>query len=111
MTPPTQCPCCSRNLLNENMPTVGLAYWRKSCYWMPNHKIIIHTIPGNDDAVHRITIRVREGLMISWDLKEQTCWLSKSMDLEWNQMLPFFEPDLSDYKKLMNRIKIYILFS
>lgn len=28
-----------------------------------------------------------------------------------HQLLPYFEPDLSDYPKLINKIKIYLLFS
>ncbi len=111
MKPPSQCPYCGRSLLNEDVPTVGLPYWRKSCIHVPSHSISMWTVPGNDDELHRITIRVKDGLLISWDLKKQKCWLSKTMDLEWSQELPFWEPDLSDYQKLITKIKIYILFS
>lgn len=78
---------------------------------MSNHRVVILTAPGNDDEVRRITLKVKDGLLVSWNLKDELCWLSKTMDLELRQYLPYFEPDLSDYQKLINKVKIYILFS
>lgn len=112
MKAPSQCPYCKRNLVNEYIPgPQGTSHWRKSCTHIPNHSITIYTDPGNDDEIGTLFIRVKIGLLISWNFTKKECKLLKSLEPLSDLNLPFFEPDLSNYTKLIEKIKIYILFS
>jgi hypothetical protein len=109
----SHCPKCHGPLLNEAVPTISLPYWTKSCLNKPDHKFIITTVPGNDDLIVRITLQVKTDLMVTWDPTTSKCWVSDDWDLFPHpaMYIPYFEPDLSDYQKLIDKVKLYVLFS
>lgn len=111
MKVPSLCPCCRQPMVNESVPTVGIAYWRKHCHKRIDHTINITTVPGHDDDIKRLSLIVKDGVIITWEPENKRCWISRTWDLEWRYELPYWEPDLSNYPKLINKIKIYLLFS
>lgn len=90
----SQCPCCGRNLLNEDVPTIGSPFWRKSCMRVPGHNIVMLTAEGFDDQLSSISLVAKDSpgqiVWISWGLAEKKCWLSSTVDLRREQELPYW---------------------
>lgn len=116
MKVPSLCPCCHRPLLNESLLTPGAASWRKICDKYVDHYICIATIPGRDNEIKRLTIRLKNGegttsQLITWKPEEKKCWVHYTWDLDKEYQLPYWEPDMSDYSKLLAKVKLYLIFS
>ncbi len=111
MKTPSNCPICRRPLLNTEMPAIVLSYWRKECLTHPSHRIIFTTKPGWDNEVNAVILHLPNGHCIRWSLSQEALTLSSDDFLFDDMSLPFFEPDFSDHKKLLRKIKTLILFS
>lgn len=117
MKTPSNCPICQKPLLNEEKLSTGFPCWEKKC--MGNHYLVMTTKPGYDDQLAFLSLQLSPKCFVNWNFfVPGICWLSdapikiqasrKKVRIE---RLPFFEPDFSDYKKLLNKIKTLILFS
>jgi hypothetical protein len=111
MKTPSNCPFCGDPLLNEFIKTVeGACYTNKICNKRLDHKIIIRPCLRNDDYVDWICIPYSKDANILWHMGPGSLIISNTTN--GNRLyLPFFQPDLSNHKKLLNKIKTYILFS
>lgn len=107
MNVPTKCPVCGDPLLNSfGIAPEGKSLW-KSCNKRLNHNIEFFLQSEVDNRVGRFTIILGK-LRVSWWLSEQRLQIIKDGKVE---DLPFFEPDLSDYGKLINKLRTYLTFS
>lgn len=106
MIVPEKCPVCNDPMLNEYMPL----YLVKSCKLKLNHKVEMTV--NNANVVTTLTIGITNKLHATWRFDNNKVYV-----WEWGfakdliTYLPFFEPDLSDYKKLVKKIKTYLVFS
>lgn len=113
MITPTHCPCCGGPLRNEFTHQETLI---KICDKRVNHRFASYSHKNSGyDIVLKAT------LMIDSASRLEACWwfLPKEFAIyNLNQQkvpkahyMPWFEPDFSNYKRLIEKVKTYILFS
>ncbi len=111
MNMPANCPCCKGPLRNDFTATDSLI---KTCDKRIDHKFVCYSHKNTGyDIVHKAT------LLIDSTSRIEACWwfypkefaIYNLNDLKKVQWMPWFEPDFSNYKKLMEKVKTYILFS
>lgn len=104
---PALCPICKDPMVNTFEPIWEVLH--KNCQNKLNHKIeFIATLPNND-RVGTIRLKINQYTMAVWNV-EQKSFLIES-DKASSVELPYFEPNLSSYHKLMEKIKTYLVFS
>lgn len=112
MKAPIKCPVCGDPLLNIFPPAEDLTTrFTKKCDRRVDHQIVMQV---EDDEVTFLTILVSPKTMLKagWSLtsKKFRVW-RQQRNADSGIELPYFEPDLSDYNKLINKIKTYLVFS
>jgi hypothetical protein len=110
MKTPSNCPFCGDPLLNEFVTTVEGGYFiNKTCNKKLDHKITIRACTKNDDYVDFIFMPYTKNANVIWYMGPGHLIINSSdgTDLQ----LPFFVPNLSNYKNLIEKIQIYVLFS
>lgn len=114
MKAPINCPVCGDPMLNtfppaEDMHDSGKV--TKTCTLRLNHKI---TIIAEGEEVSQMSIDLGNGLEAIFLFLLNKVWVQPTRanknKIDYT-ILPFFEPDLSDYKKLVNKVKTYLVFS
>lgn len=112
MKPPINCPVCGDAMLNVFPPAEDFSGEKltKYCINKLNHKI---TMLVSDDEVTQVSIDLGNGLEAIFLLLLNKIWIqpTKASKKEGFQVLPGFVPDLSNYKKLVDKIKLYLVFS
>ena len=109
---PINCPICNSPLLNEyqNHITGGVEL-RKKCLSI-NHQLFIRADQPYEN-IALLSLRLGYNSFIYWDYENMD--LQKSCFILTEQKpiltLPWFDPDFSNYKKLLNKIKLYCVFS
>ena len=110
---PDKCPCCQGILTNKFIINKNIL--NKECDRYTNHRYscVIHPHPHGDELV-RIGIEIDNTKSIRaywWFITKQLgiCQVHNKT-MENIVYLPFFEPDFLDYKKLINKLKTYIVF-
>ena len=81
----------------------------KICDKKLNHKIIFHAYTNNNDYVNFIRIPLSKNKNISWYFSSHYVEIYAKGILD--TILPWWEPDLSDFNALVTKINTYILFS
>jgi hypothetical protein len=115
---PINCPKCNGALLNEFKSTTGLNCLHKTCYTKLDHKIefIASIVDGSHNTTSSVCLDsfYLKGTSIVWYPIMKSLWYfaipstyGKRSDFE----MPYFEPDFSDFKKLISKLKTYIIFS
>jgi hypothetical protein len=108
----TRCPFCNDVMLNREMTT---EHTLKSCKKHPNHRIdAVSDDTTNEIYAISILINNNPTIWATWHFLDQEIRIhnySKTISKILGDALPWFEPDLSDYCKLINKIRTYILFS
>ena len=110
------CPRCKGPLLNEYVQTRGLKTLLKlSCTKSLGHYFVMKSFVDDHDRPQSMTLGVgdRSHMTLAiWYLDNKklliTPFISVHGDID---ELPYVEPDLSDYDKLVNKVRTYILFS
>ncbi len=109
MKAPKNCPVCGDPMLNTFPPAEDLSdRVTKQCNKRLSHSL---TITCDGDVVASISIRLdsagrREA---NWYFYINELWIADGgKDAV---ALPFFEPNLSNYKKLVDKVKTYLVFS
>lgn len=128
MESPTDCPFCKKPLLNiyQPIPKSSNAL-HKFCKISIDHKIqYIHAPDNKYVDVLRVWLDITDNSIINWDMDSHIVhvwWPDKeSIKKHWKTgklfkiqgqilPLPWFEPDLSDHKSLIDKVKTYIIFS
>lgn len=112
MKVPINCPVCGDPMLNTFPPAEDLNNRvTKSCTSRLNHKIVV-LVDG--DEVNQMSIDLGNGLEAIWLFLMGKIWIqpTKGSKREDNfVILPFFEPDLTNYNKLVDKVKTYLVFS
>jgi hypothetical protein len=112
---PIHCPKCGDILLNEEVFKVSnVVVWRKSCTKRLGHKFAAY-YNIDDSELSGICIQIVGNTEAHWDFKNNLLSVNKNAKtlkdrLESTKLIPYFEPDLSNYKKLVSKMKTYILF-
>jgi hypothetical protein len=110
MKTPINCPFCGDILRSDYTNSYeGISILQKKCDKKLNHKITFHPFVGNEDYVNYIDIPLVGNSYIQWFLGAFQVEIITDGKLD--VALPWFEPDLSNFTKLMNKIKTYLLFS
>ncbi len=109
MKAPIHCPVCGDPLLNIFPPAEDLTNRvTKICSRRVNHNIVFLV---EDDEVSQMAIDIGNGLQAVWLFLLEAVWIQGIKKDKEVMVLPFFEPDLSNYRKLVNKVKTYLLFS
>lgn len=113
MKDPINCPVCGDAMLNVFPPAEDMESSHKVtkyCTLRLNHKI---TMIVNGDEVTQVSIDLGNGLEAVFLLLLNKIWVqpTKASKKEGFQVLPGFEPDLSNYKKLVEKVKTYLVFA
>lgn len=114
MNIPVYCPFCGDVLINEYQ---GVYTIIKSCRKRVTHSLELKC-DTNDEKVFQIGIML-PGQPIYWafwrlwnkELRVVEIPSTNEGAKEVVTALPYFEPDLSDYKALIEKIKTYLIFS
>lgn len=112
MKAPTHCPVCGDAMLNTFPPAEDLNdRVTKSCTRRIDHKITM-IVEGNE--VTQMSIDLGNNLEAIWLFLARQIWIQpiRGSKLDKNfTLLPIFEPDLSNYKQLVEKVKTYLIFS
>lgn len=115
MKMPIRCPICNGVMLTEHYTLLNeKENYRKSCTQI-NHDIYYISLPDRDEVEH-FGIYVSKQVSVYWfpNLStSQIVMVTKGKDKKADKSLylPYFEPDFSNYKKLVEKIKTYLVFS
>lgn len=120
---PNVCPYCGDAMLNNYIDMNDSTVLSQICSLRPDHVIKIRS-NADGKSYHRmadtLTVRVDMSPPMTWaiwDFREQTITIAKSSftytvgKKHGSTLIPFFEPDLSDYPKLIDKLRTYIAFS
>lgn len=104
------CPFCGDPLLNRDHGIIE----HQSCKKHPTHQLQV--VIGNDDEVQKISVLVsfEPIIWVTWHFLSEEVRVhnfNKVLSKIMGDPLPWFEPDLTDYHKLVDKLKTYILFS
>lgn len=115
MKMPIVCPCCHEPLLNEfNKKRNGIEYITKNCLRKLDHKFTCLTYRNDGYADYAgVELYSKDMIRVNWDFIRQTIFISKGPEytVTSTRDLPYFEPDFSDYGKLIAKLKTYVTFS
>lgn len=111
---PKKCPVCGEPVMNNFYEKVGKREFslEKTCNKKLDH-IFFCASKKADDAnafVVSLSTRTKDPLSISWFPENKTLYVAKK-DLMNRVQLPYFEPDFSNLRKLIKKIKTYLVFS
>lgn len=115
MKMPTNCPICQLPLLNEfDKLTASTKY----CYKKIDHNITFFSMNHCDDVIGSISLKISiHGKLwkIIWSMPfhNNNCGqIYMSPANSFNYMgVPYFEPNFSNLKALINKLKMYIVFT
>jgi hypothetical protein len=111
---PIYCPKCGDVLLSEEMLFFGKDVWSKKCTKRLGHKFsVFYNI--NEADINSLCIQISKNVDVLWDFRNELLSVSKPGKslkelMKSTQFIPYFEPDLSNWKKLISKLKTYILF-
>lgn len=116
MKTPITCPKCHGPLLSTELPLRNkISVWKKTCTNKVNHHFTCVTEKGNDNSIGMIIVGLSydNQLQAYWYLKQHMLVVYKGQPIKNADGLnmPWVEPDLSQYDKLIEKIKTYITFS
>lgn len=118
MNIPTHCPKCKGPLTNDFYEDRKGNYFIKRCRTRPDHQfqcIFDENAPDLKSAT--VSISMNPLIRVAWRFDECTLSVARGSLEEiirnngQEEQLPFFEPDFSNYKKLINKLKLYVTFS
>ena len=109
MKMPDRCPFCNDVMVNDFEYIWGILH--KKCNKRVGHNLeLIAKYDGNgvvdNDVVQYIYI-IKDGKTYSWDMIN---YIYKIRQGKNETFLPWFEPNLSSYSKLFEKIKTYLVF-
>jgi len=116
MKTPTTCPKCHGPLLSTELPLRnGESAWKKTCSTKLDHNFTCVTHQYDDDLVEIIVIvinRANVPLKVSWYFTPRMLMVYKEfVGSDSAIKIPWVEPDLTQYDKLVEKIRTYVTFS
>lgn len=109
---PIDCPICGDTLLTTYDPLLnGLERLTKTCKSKLNHILEFKAYDNSHDIVQSVIARFNDLTAIwMWNNNvNNTIWLHNKGKIG-HTKIPFFEPDFSDYQKLIQKLKTYQTF-
>ena len=101
---PIFCPKCGDPLLNE--PCTIYDLWIKSCTNKLSHNFnLIYRL--DEHEARQIIIEIRPFIRMRFNLVEKTLTCLNGFSIN---DLPYFEPNIYEYDKLISKIKTYLVF-
>lgn len=111
---PIVCPCCKHPLLNNfrEYPINKPHQLEKTCRVKPDHQFTCLSRKGCDDeiGVIKITINMNNMLTFHWVIESKMLYFSTGFMPKSNTVIPYIEPDLDNYRKLVKRLKNLVPF-
>jgi hypothetical protein len=117
----SHCPVCKDPMRNEPCSKRidgGAERWRIVCDKHLDHDILALTIVGHDDLLLHLQIAVYMNTIIwnriyaNWNFEKKELTIDKGRGmLRHNVIIPYFEPDLTQYDKLLKKMRVYLTFS
>lgn len=112
---PIKCPCCNHPLLNnfKDYPINRPYQLEKTCKTKLDHQFFCASIKGCEDEIGYIKITVDMKIMLNfnWEIERKKLYISTGFMPHHNTYIPYIEPDLSNYKKLIERLMLLIPFT
>lgn len=106
MDMPINCPICSEPIINQFVDISFNESFLKKAHWAVNHFIAIESEIKNHDKVYCCYLTVNRQDFI-WNFNK------KILEVYYRgtySALPYFNPDFSNYPKLIHKLKTYITF-
>lgn len=117
MKPPSICPKCHGPLVNTLLNGRGMSVWKKACETKLNHGFIC-LVREKDSVILGIGIMLNRqtSLKAFWDFVKNRVLVHKSemyvpFPADNALQIPWFEPNIDEYNKLIDKVKKYITFS
>jgi hypothetical protein len=114
---PTICPKCHAPLINTALNVKGIEAWKKECNTKLNHSFICITT-DDDVVVIGMSLSKTTHLKVFWDFIRNQILVHKGeayvpfpLILDNVISIPWFEPNIHEYDKLIFKIKTYVTFS
>jgi hypothetical protein len=110
MKMPINCPICKEPLCNSFLGSEKSNCLQKECTNKLDHKIYYISLMDSYDELSLVSIPLTHGVIVIWSPLIKDLEIRNTSKTE-GQHLPYFEPDFSDYKHLIKKLKTYITFS
>ena len=112
MKAPTHCPVCGDPLLNIFPPAEDYSdQVTKSCDRKITHSLTF-ICNGNEVASLSVCLDRSDHLQAKWLFHSKELLVVSTINkVKHTTVLPFFEPNLSNYKKLIEKVGTYLVFS
>lgn len=107
MMMPTHCPFCKGPLLSEYTGK-NEQHMHKMCARTPWHNILFRANNPDHNTVLYFSTRIRVDLKAFWYPDEKRLLIDSP---KLSENLPYFDPDLSNYRKLIDKLQTYLIFS
>lgn len=102
------CPVCDAVMLTEFGSQFNPCCIKRCCRY-PSHNIEIFSTDLYDEIYKiRILVKNETAIWAVWDFNDKQLEVGNAV---LSQMLPWFEPDISNHTKLTDKIMTYLLFS
>lgn len=106
------CPVCDAVMLTEFGSQFNPCCIKR-CFRNPNHWLEIHSNESTDE-VYRVQLKISANpengtVWAIWHLDSKTFEVGNANKK--SLCLPWFEPDLSNHVKLMDKVRTYLVFS
>lgn len=114
MLMPKTCPICGSPVMNKFKETYdknGFAL-EKTCDKKLDHILFCSSKRADENEVYvlSLTLRTEDEFSVSWYPREGLVWVANNK-ITGRVKLPYFEPDFSNLRKLIKKIKTYMVFS
>lgn len=114
MKMPRKCPICNEPLMNQFKETYdknGYAL-EKTCDKKLDHIFFCASKKADEDEVYVVSATTREknSFMALWVVPEKKLHVARASAAN-RTIIPYFEPDFTNFKKLYDKLRMYILFS
>lgn len=116
----SHCPKCHKPMLHEEMRKgKGISTWNLSCQSI-DHEIIAVTAHGNDNELVTFIVAIKmasqtsDRVYVHWNFDMDQVFIVNGWSVANFRnppLLPYFEPDLSQYDKLIKKLRTYLTFS
>lgn len=118
MLPPINCPLCNGPLVNEYIRIGQEPYLKKLCSKKINHKFQCF-VPENEEHMMSFTtsLSFKPMVQVVWDFDNNQILVHNgtieeivTYDCE-PTIIPWFDPDLTDLRASLKKLKTYLIFS
>lgn len=110
---PINCPFCGDPLINEFILfSGGHDRLNKSCRKKINHNITFSSMISNNNLIDHVYIDCINKSRFTWHLHTKKLLFKSYMNNGRKDLyLPYFDPHFSNFNKLMDKLKTYLVFS